>query len=194
MRRLSREQFDLKAMMQIHSRAGGTPRHPWSFGRSVAPEAAPRTIVIRASGTSGMQKPKRILVGLKKSEHAVELTNLACRVAARGASLLLVHVIELPDQTPLDADIPDLESTARRVLGAGERVARRARLKTKSLIVRSHSAGLALLEELKEKRNDLAVIGYHHPHTLGEVLFGTTARHVIAHAPCRILLTVPARE
>ena len=140
-----------------------------------------------------MHKPKRILVGLKTSEQAVELTDLACRVAARSASLLLVHVVELPDQTPLDADVPELESAARHILEAGDRIAGRAHLKRKAVVVRSHSAGSALLEELKKKKNDLAVIGYRHPHNLGEVLFGTTAKHVIAHAPCRVLLTVPAR-
>lgn len=141
-----------------------------------------------------MHKPRRILVGLKHTEHAAELTDLACRLAARGATLLLVHVLELPDQTPLDAEVPDLEDAARMILQAGQRIARRARLTAKPIIIRSHSAGLALVEELSEKHTDCAVLGYHHPHTLGEVLFGTTARHVIAHAPCRVLLNISPRE
>ena len=104
-----------------------------------------------------------------------------------------MHVIELPDEIPLDAAVPDLDEAARRTLRTGERIARRARLRTKPLIVRSHSAGLALLDELTEKKCDFAVLGYHHPHTIGEVIFGTTARHVMAHAPCRVLLSVPPR-
>jgi nucleotide-binding universal stress UspA family protein len=141
-----------------------------------------------------MHKPKRILVGLKHAQQAAELTDLACRLAARGATLLLVHVVELPDQTPLDADVPDLDTTARKILRVGERIARRARLAAKPIIVRSHSAGLALLEELNEKNTDFAILGHHHPHTLGELLFGTTARHVIAHAPCHVLLNISPRE
>ena len=47
-----------------------------------------------------MRKAKRILVGLKILENAVELTDLACRLGARGAELLLIHEIELPDNTP----------------------------------------------------------------------------------------------
>ena len=58
-----------------------------------------------------MKKPKRILVGLKTIDQAVELTDLACRAGAHNASLLLVHVIELPDATPLDAEVPDLDAT-----------------------------------------------------------------------------------
>jgi nucleotide-binding universal stress UspA family protein len=141
-----------------------------------------------------VKKPKRILVGLKNLEQATELTDLACRVGAQGASLLLFHVIELPDVTPLDADVPDLEAAAQKILRAGERVARRSRLKVKTLVVRAHSAGFALLEEVKEKNSDLAVLGYHHAHTLGEIVFGTTARHVATHSPCHVLLSIPPRK
>ena len=141
-----------------------------------------------------MRKPKRILVGLKTLEHAVELTALACRLSSRGASLVLVHVIELPDNTPLDAELPDIEAAAHKILRAGERVARRSHLKARTLILRAHSASYALLDELKEKKSDLAVLGYHHARTLGEVVFGTTAKHLAAHSPCYVVFVVPPRK
>lgn len=137
-----------------------------------------------------MKRPKQILVALKEYEHAVELTDLASRVGTRGATLLLVHVIELPDVTPLDAELPELEALAKKILRAGERMARRSRLKTKTLVLRAHSAGAALLDELKERKIDLAILGYHHGR-LGEAVFGSTARHVAAQAPCRVLLSIP---
>jgi nucleotide-binding universal stress UspA family protein len=138
-----------------------------------------------------MFRPKQILVALKAYEHAVELTDLACRLGTRGASLLLVHVIELPEVTPLDADLPELEIAAKKILRVGERVARRSRLKAKTLILRAHSAAFAVLDELKEKKIDLAILGYHHGRPLGETVFGSTAKHVAAHAPCRVLLSIP---
>ncbi len=141
-----------------------------------------------------MKKAKRILVGLKDLAHAVELTDLACRVGARGAWLLLVHVIELPDLTPLEADVPDLEASAQKILRTAARVARRSRMKTITRIVRAHSAGGALLDDLKEEKIDLAVLGYHHGRTLGELLLGTTAKHVATHAPCHVLLNIPPRK
>jgi nucleotide-binding universal stress UspA family protein len=141
-----------------------------------------------------MKKPKRILVGLKTPKHAVELTDLACRVGARGASLLLVHVLELPDPTPLDAEVPDLEKSARKMLRAGERVAKRSRMKVVTLILRARSAGEALLDELREQKIELAVLGYHHGRTLGEILLGTTAQHVARHASCHVLMSIPQQE
>jgi nucleotide-binding universal stress UspA family protein len=141
-----------------------------------------------------MKQAKKILVALKTVEQAAELTELACRMAARGTSLLLVHVIELPDPTPLDADVPDLEKTAHKILGAAERIVRRNRMKPQRLIIRAHGAGGALLDELKMKKIDLAVLSYHHKRTISEVVFGTTAKHLVQHAPCHLLLSVPPRD
>lgn len=141
-----------------------------------------------------MKKAKRILVGLKTLEQAVELTDLACRAGAHQGSLLLVHVIEVPDVTPLDADLPDLEVKAQKILRAAERVAKRSRMKVQKLVLRAHWGGTALVETLKDEKMDLAVLGYHHGRSLGEFLLGTTAQYVANHAPCQVLLSIPKRS
>lgn len=140
-----------------------------------------------------MKRAKRILVGLKTLEQAADLAELACCVAARGATLHLVHVIELPDPTPLDAVVPDLEALAKKILNAAERVAKRNRMKVHRLIIRAHSAGSAVIDELKDKKIQLAVLGYHHKETLRERIFGTTAQHLAQHAPCDVLLNIPKK-
>jgi nucleotide-binding universal stress UspA family protein len=141
-----------------------------------------------------MKRAKRILVGLKTYDHAVELTDLACRVGAPGAFLMLAHVIELPDPTPLDAYVPEMEAEAKRILRAAERIANRCQMKVGKQVFRAHNAGEALLEEMKQKKIDLAVLGYHHSRTLGEMLLGTTAKHICRHAPCNLLLSIPVRQ
>jgi CIC family chloride channel protein len=141
-----------------------------------------------------MKKPRRILVGLKTLEHAVSLADLACRVGTRNASIFLVHVTELPDATPLDADVPDLDALAHKILTAGERVANRSGLKVTTRILRAHNAGTALLDEITERKIDLGIFGYHHRRTLGEILLGTAAQSIVRNAPCDILLAVPPRE
>jgi nucleotide-binding universal stress UspA family protein len=141
-----------------------------------------------------MKKARRILVGLKTLDHAIALTDVACRVGARNATLLLIHVIELPEPTPLDAEVPELESAARKILSAGERVARRSGLKVQSRTLRAHDAGMALLDEMNEKNADLAVIGYHHRRSLGEFLLGTAAQHIARHAPCHLLCVIAPRS
>jgi nucleotide-binding universal stress UspA family protein len=140
-----------------------------------------------------MKKAMRILVGLKTFEHAVELTGLACRASGHKGALLLVHVIELPDVTPLEAGLPALESQAKKILRAGERVAKRSRMKVEKEILRAHWAGTALVETMKHKKIDLAVLGYHHGRSFGEFLLGTTAQYVARHSPCHLLLSIPKR-
>lgn len=140
-----------------------------------------------------MKRAKRILVGLKTLDHANELTDLACRLAAKGASLLLVHVIELPDPTPLDAEVPDLDAMANKIVGRAKRVAQRSGMKVATLIIRAHNAAPALLDEMKQKGIELAVLGYHHRRTIGEIILGTTAQHLAKTAPCHVLLNIPPR-
>ena len=141
-----------------------------------------------------MRKARRILVGLKTFDHAIELTNIACRLGAPNALLMLAHVIELPDPTPLDAEVPDMEAEAKRILKASERVAKRSQMRVVKQVFRAHSAGEALLEEMKEKKIELAVLGYHHRRTIGELLLGSTSQHITRHAPCNILLSIPLRQ
>jgi nucleotide-binding universal stress UspA family protein len=141
-----------------------------------------------------MKRAKHILVGLKTLDSTEGLVDLACRLGARGASLLLVHVIELPDQTPLDAEVPDLDAAAARIIAKGKRVARRSRMKASALVLRAHDSASALLDEMTEKKIELAVLGYHHRPTLGEVILGTTAQHLTRKAPCHIVLSIPPRR
>ena len=140
-----------------------------------------------------MRRAQRILVGLKTLDHAYELTELACRLGAAEASLLLVHVIELPDPTPLDVDVPNLETTAKQILGKATRIANRSHMKVRTLILRAHSVASALLDEMKQNRIELAVLGYHHRRTLGEIILGTTARRLAKNAPCHIVVSIPPR-
>lgn len=140
-----------------------------------------------------MAKPKRILIALKTPQQAVELTDLACRVAAHKASLVLVHVVELPPATPIDTEIPSAEAGGKKALQAAERVAKRCGAKITRLILHARSAGDALIDELKERKIDLAVIGYHHRRSLGEILLGTTAQHIARHAPCHLLMSIPRK-
>lgn len=138
-----------------------------------------------------MKKAKQLLVGLKTHEQAIELTDTACRVAAPGAHLLLVHVIEVPDVTPLDAKLPDLERKAEQVLRAAARVAQHSGREFRTVVLRARAAGRALLDLMREEHMELAVLGSHHGRTVREFLFGTTHQFLARYAPCRILLSIP---
>jgi nucleotide-binding universal stress UspA family protein len=145
-----------------------------------------------------MKRAKRILVGLKTLDSADALVDLACRLGARGASLLLVHVLELPGElaepTVLNVDVPELDATAAKIIGKGKRVARRNKMKARALVLRARDAASTLLDLMKEEKIDLAVLGYRHRPALGEILLGATAQHLAWKAPCHIVLSIPPRE
>lgn len=141
-----------------------------------------------------MPRRKGVLIGLKTREHASSLTELACRVADPDEHLVLVHVIEIPEVTPLTAPMPDVDREAEQVLRAGADVARRHKRKFRTQVFRARSAGKALLQELKDRKIALAVLGSHHGRSLREVLTGTTHQYLARRAPCRLLLDIPARK
>lgn len=143
-----------------------------------------------------MKPPKKILVGLKEAGHVEELIGLACRVAAPGrVQVTALHVVEVPPATPLDAEAPALDAPARKIAEAVKRAARKQRgRKITARVLRARDTGRALVDELKEGRYDLAVLGYHHKKTLSEIFLGTTAHYVARHAPCHLLLTIPPQS
>jgi len=141
-----------------------------------------------------MKRAKRILVGLKTLDSTDALVDLACRLGARGASLRLVHVIELPEITPLNAEVPGVDAAAARIIAKGTRVARRNRIKASGFVFRARDAASALLDEMQRNKIELAVLGYHHRHALGEIILGSTVRHLAQHAPCHLVLSIPPRR
>jgi nucleotide-binding universal stress UspA family protein len=51
-----------------------------------------------------------------------------------------------------------------------------------------------MVDEMKSPKADLAVMGYHHRRTFGEILLGTTAQQVARHAPCAGVSLIPPRN
>ena len=141
-----------------------------------------------------MISSRRILVGLKTADQADQLMELAAALGGPETTLLLVHVIELPDVTPLDAEVPDLVSAAEEILARAESFAHQRGMSAKTEILRAHGAASALVDEMRVHKIDLAILGYHHGRKLSEIVFGTTASHMAKQAPCRIVMNIPPRE
>jgi nucleotide-binding universal stress UspA family protein len=138
-----------------------------------------------------MSKPRRILVALKRPEEVVPLTDLACRLGAHGATIFLVHVVELPEITPLNAEVPALDAAGERLLADAARLARPTGMTVSKLLLRAHSAPRALLEEIEENDIELLILGSHRRRSFREVLLGTTHDFLVRRAPCQVLLAVP---
>ena len=58
-------------------------------------------------------------------------------------------------------------------------------------LLRAREAGETIVNELLDEHVELLVMGYHQPHTLGDILLGSTVQYVARHAPCRVVVHIP---
>lgn len=140
-----------------------------------------------------MEKPK-VMVALRDAETSESLTTLACQMAnLEGTNVLALHVIEVPAGLPIDVSDPIFERPGQQVLSLARQTASsKFSMSITTKMLRARSAGEAIVDEAKNQETDLLIIGYRHDHGLAEPLLGSTVKHVTHHAPCRVLVQVPA--
>lgn len=136
----------------------------------------------------------KVMVALRDAESVESLVTLACQMSSgMDAELAALHVVEVPMATPLEADDEVLDHSGKEILALAERVAaERFKKKISTQLLRAREIGEAIVGELKDQRVDLLIMRYHRPHTLGEILLGSTVQYVGRRAPCRMLVEIPA--
>ena len=135
----------------------------------------------------------KVLVALRDVQSVESLVALACQVSSgMEAELTALHVVEIPMATPIEADDEVLDHPGHEILEharkyAAEHFSRPMAAK----LLRARQAGEAIVGESQEQEVDTLVMGYHQPHTLGEILLGSTVQYVVRHAPCRVIVQIP---
>jgi APA family basic amino acid/polyamine antiporter len=123
---------------------------------------------------------RRILVPI--DEGSLPAVSTACALAVEhGAAVSALAVIEVPAALPLDAHMP--EDEAREALALAEAIGDRHGIRVERSVVRARRAGEAIVDAAEEADAELIVL--RSPH------LGKTARHVLKHAHCRVLLAAP---
>ena len=143
-----------------------------------------------------MGKPK-VMVAIRDAVSIESLVDLACQLSqGMEADLLVLHVVEVPLLTPLDAPDESIDHEGRGVLAQAKLAAEKFSQPLSTEFLRARDVGEAIVGVAAEKEVDLLVIGHHkpHPHTLSETLLGGIVRFVAHHAPCRVIVQIPAPE
>ncbi|MGD0223949.1 MAG: universal stress protein [Terriglobia bacterium] len=143
-----------------------------------------------------MGKPK-VMVAVREGVSVESLVTLACQLSqGMDAELTALHVVEVPLATPLDAEEEALDHVGKEVLAQAKRVAKKFSRHLSTELLRAREAGEAIVGVAKEKAVDLLVMGHHkpHSHTLADTLLGGIVRYVAHHAPCRVIVQIPAPE
>ena len=134
---------------------------------------------------------RTILVPVVRSAESEEALVAAARVAAeRRARVVVVHVLEVPLDLPLDAELPEAEDAADELLEEARTLVESYGIRVVPRLARGRGASAAIAEEAERLNADLVIIGA--PRRRGVSsrvpVFGTTVDRVLRLSPCRVLV------
>jgi basic amino acid/polyamine antiporter, APA family len=160
----------------------------------------PLTETVRAPvlvvGPSLTVEYRTIVVPVKRTEESEEALVAAARLAAeRGATVAIVHVIEVPLSLPLDAQLPEEEDTAEALLDDAQALVESYGVRAVTRLLRARKAGPAIVEEARRRDAELVLLGAPR-HAVAERrrVFGGTVDYVLRESPCRVLVAAGKRE
>jgi basic amino acid/polyamine antiporter, APA family len=154
----------------------------------------PLTETVRAPalvfGPSLTVEYRTIIVPVKRTEESEEALVAAARLAAeRGATVAIVHVIEVPLALPLGARLPDEEDSAEDLLDDAQALVEGYGVRSVTRLIRARKAGPAIVEEARRRDAELVLLGAPRHAVAGRrALFGGTVDYVLRESPCRVLV------
>ena len=103
---------------------------------------------------------RTIVVPVKRTGESEEALVAAARLAAeRGATVAIVHVIEVPLSLPLDAKLPEQEDDAEALLDDAQALVESYGVRAVTRLLRARRAGPAIVEEARRRNAELVVLG-----------------------------------
>ncbi|HEX5448894.1 MAG TPA: universal stress protein [Gaiellaceae bacterium] len=130
---------------------------------------------------------REILVPIVSGPGSQEAVEVAARLAAeRAARIVLLRVVVVPLELPLDANLAAQLEEADRLLDTSAATADAYGVRSVARVVRSRQAGRAIVEEADRRNSELIVLGA--PRGLHKHIFGHTVDYVLKHAPCRVMV------
>jgi basic amino acid/polyamine antiporter, APA family len=134
---------------------------------------------------------RRLLVPVIAGQPSDDAMDVACSLAAeRRASIVALHVVEVPLDEPLSAELARDERRANRELDEAEAIGDSYGVPVVGRLVRARSAGQAIVEEAARLNAEIIVVGAPRKRLVGRTrVFGRTVDFVLRHAPCRVMVT-----
>lgn len=131
---------------------------------------------------------KLILAPLAGTAVDPDVVRVATTLAkAWKAQVLLIHVIEVRWNMPLDAVLDADTERGEVILDEALRLTEQAGVKVDSELVQAREAAAAIIDTARDRSADLIVLGMPYRRRLGRVYVGKTIQSVYVGAPCAVL-------
>ena len=131
----------------------------------------------------------RILVPMKLGDIGEEMIATAVKLAQeRGASVEALHVIRVPLDLPLDAELLDEEEAAEASLAEAKLLGADHGVNVEGRTVRARSIGQAIVQEAQDQGADLIVLGSSPRWRRQSRFFSPTVDYVLKKAPSEVLI------
>jgi APA family basic amino acid/polyamine antiporter len=147
--------------------------------------------VVSADEHQGLAEAEysRILVPMKLGEIGEEMVATAVKLAQEsGATVDALHVIRVPLDRPLDAELWDEEERAEASLAEAKLLGADHGVEVHGHTVRARSIGQAIVEEAERLDSDLIVLGSSPRWRRQSRFFSPTVEYVLKKAPCEVLI------
>jgi basic amino acid/polyamine antiporter, APA family len=132
---------------------------------------------------------ERILVPMKLGPIGEEILATAIKLAEeRGSTVSAVHVIAVPLDRTLDADMLDAEERAEASLAEAKLLAAEHGVVVEGKVVRSRAIGEAIVAEARAEDVDLIVMGSSPRWRRQSRFFSPTVDYVLRQAPCEVMV------
>jgi APA family basic amino acid/polyamine antiporter len=132
---------------------------------------------------------ERILVPVKLGQIGEEMLATAIRLAEeRGCSVRALHVIKVPLDLPLDAELTDEEEKAEASLAEAKLLAAEHGVQVEGEIVRGRAIGEAIVDEAAGNGVDLILMGSAPRWRRQSRFFSPTVDYVLRRSPCEVMV------
>jgi len=128
-----------------------------------------------------------LLVPVVSGPRSREAAHLAARLAAgRRSKVILLRVLVVATELPLDAHLTEQTDESERLLEECARIVEAHGVKAEKRLVRARQAGRAIVEEASAGGVDVVILGA--PRSSHRQIFGHTVHYVLKHSPARVMV------
>ena len=130
---------------------------------------------------------RSILVPIVAGDESREAVEVAARLATeRAGRIVLLRVIVVPLELPLDADLAEQVEEAHHLLDNAYAIVEPYGVRAVERVVRARQAGRAIVDEADRRGTEVVVLGARRG--AYKTIFGSTVEYVLKNAPCRVMV------